>query len=100
MAQPPKSGGCGHAVLTVDRRLVDGADLAQELDRATQVCEQREVDIRSLDASELREAQVRNFNRWRNAAPRFGGFQGEIDHLKDWLERRTTWIDAQLAGSP
>jgi len=51
-------------------------------------------------ANELREAQVRNFNRWRNAAPRFGGFQGEIDHLKDWLARRTSWIDAQLVSSP
>ena len=49
---------------------------------------------------ELKEAQVRNLNKWRSAAPRFGGFQGEIDHLKDWLARRTTWIDAQLAGSP
>ena len=51
-------------------------------------------------ADELREAQVRNFNKWRNAAPRFGSFQGEIDHLKDWLARRTTWIDAQLASPP
>ena len=48
-------------------------------------------------ADELKEAQVRNFNKWRNAAPRFGSFQGEIDHLKDWLSRRTAWIDAQLS---
>jgi hypothetical protein len=59
--------------------------------------------IRSLIdsmADELREAQVRNLNRWPDAAPRFGGFQGEIDHLKDWLSRRTAWIDAQLASRP
>jgi hypothetical protein len=48
----------------------------------------------------LDEAQIRNFNKWRNAAPRFGSFQGEIDHLKDWLARRTAWIDAQLGSSP
>ena len=51
-------------------------------------------------ADELNEAQVRNFNKWPGAAPRFGGFQGEIDHLKDWLARRTAWIDAQLVNSP
>jgi hypothetical protein len=51
-------------------------------------------------ADELNEAQVRNFNKWRNAPPRFGGFQGEIDHLKDWLARRTAWIDAQLGFPP
>ncbi|MBA7476869.1 hypothetical protein ES707_12265 [subsurface metagenome] len=50
-------------------------------------------------ADELMEAQVRNFNRWRNAPPRFGSFQGEIDHLKDWLARRTAWIDAQFVSS-
>ncbi|MFH1717559.1 MAG: CotH kinase family protein [Planctomycetota bacterium] len=49
-------------------------------------------------ADELKEAQVRNFNRWPNAAPRFGSFQGEIDHLKNWLARRTSWVDTQLAG--
>ncbi|MCP4607361.1 MAG: hypothetical protein GY845_01420 [Planctomycetes bacterium] len=49
---------------------------------------------------ELKEAQVRNFNKWRSVGPRFGSFQGEINHLKDWLQRRTTWIDAQLEGSP
>jgi hypothetical protein len=47
---------------------------------------------------ELKEAQVRNFNKWRSVAPRFGGFQGEINHLKDWLARRTAWVDTQLAG--
>ena len=51
-------------------------------------------------ANELKEAQVRNFNRWRNAPPRFGSFQGEIDHLKDWLARRTAWIDAQFVSPP
>ncbi|MFH1883669.1 MAG: hypothetical protein ABIL62_13295 [Planctomycetota bacterium] len=38
--------------------------------------------------------------RWRNAAPRFGSFQEEIDHLKDWLARRTAWIDAQFVSPP
>jgi len=49
-------------------------------------------------ADGLREAQVRNQNRWPSVAPRFGGFQGEINHLKDWLARRTSWLDIQLAG--
>ncbi|MBN1804372.1 MAG: CotH kinase family protein [Sedimentisphaerales bacterium] len=50
-------------------------------------------------ADELDEAQVRNFNKWHDVRPRFGSFLGDIEHLKDWLERRTAWIDDQL-GSP
>ncbi|MGB2863042.1 MAG: CotH kinase family protein, partial [Sedimentisphaerales bacterium] len=49
-------------------------------------------------ANELKEAQVRNFNRWPNVSPRFGSFQGEINHLKDWLATRTAWIDAQFVS--
>ena len=51
-------------------------------------------------ADEIREAQARNYERWSGRGPRFGGFQGEIDHLKDWLARRTTWIDGQFAAPP
>jgi len=51
-------------------------------------------------ADEIREAQVRNFQKWSSQGPRFGGFQGEIDHLKDWLRTRCTWIDSQFVAPP
>ena len=38
----------------------------------------------------------RNQQRWPQVPPRFGSYQGEIDHLKDWLETRANWIDAQF----
>lgn len=50
-------------------------------------------------ASELSEAQVRNFQRW-NDQPRFGGYQGEVNHLKNWLATRLSWMDNQFAPVP
>ncbi len=50
-------------------------------------------------AAELDEAQVRNFQRW-SEQPRFGGYQGEVDHLKDWLATRLDWMDGQFAPRP
>ncbi len=51
-------------------------------------------------AAEIREAQVRNFAKWTSVRPRFGGFQGEIDHLKQWLQTRCRWIDSQFVAPP
>jgi hypothetical protein len=51
-------------------------------------------------ANEIREAQVRNTQKWPGQGPRFGGFQGEIDHLKQWLETRCTWVDSQFVTPP
>ncbi len=51
-------------------------------------------------ADEIREAQARNFQRWSGQGPRFGGFQGEIDHLKQWLQTRCTWVDGQFVAPP
>jgi hypothetical protein len=51
-------------------------------------------------ADEIREAQVRNFAKWTSVGPRFGGFQGEIDHLKQWLQTRCRWIDSQFVAPP
>lgn len=47
-------------------------------------------------AADLNESQVRNFQRWSNQ-PRFGSYQGEVNHLKDWLATRLSWMDAQFA---
>ena len=51
-------------------------------------------------AGELSEAQVRNFQRWTAVQPRFGGYQGEVNHLKDWLRDRVEWMDTQFLARP
>jgi len=51
-------------------------------------------------ADEVREAQVRNQAKWPGVGPRYGSFQGEINHLKQWLETRCTWIDSQFVAPP
>lgn len=51
-------------------------------------------------AAEIREAQGRNENKWSNVRPRYGGFQGEINQLKDWLATRTAWVDSQFVIPP
>ena len=48
----------------------------------------------------LQEPAVRNFQKWPGTSPRYGSFQGEVNHLKDWLTRRATWIDAQFIEPP
>ena len=51
-------------------------------------------------AAELNQAQVRNFQRFSDDLPRFGGYQGEVNHLKNWLATRLDWMDGQFAPRP
>jgi len=51
-------------------------------------------------AEEVREAQARDTQRWPQYGPRYGGFDGEIAALKDWLRTRSTWIDSQFIQPP
>ncbi len=50
-------------------------------------------------AATLNEAQSRNFQRWSDQ-PRFGGYNGEVNHLKNWLATRLSWMDGQFAPRP
>ncbi len=53
-------------------------------------------------AAELREAQQRNLDRW-NQRPRsqFGRtYQGEVNHMKDWLARRMRFMESQFVDPP
>ncbi|MCS1410224.1 MAG: hypothetical protein M2R45_03414 [Verrucomicrobia subdivision 3 bacterium] len=53
-------------------------------------------------ADELREAQARNLDRW-NQRPRsrYGGtYQGEVDHMKDWLADRSRFMERQFVDPP
>jgi hypothetical protein len=58
-------------------------------------------------ASLLNEAQTRHFDKWKilgvNPGPPETGFQpatysGEIQKFKDWINRRLTWLDANMIG--
>jgi len=59
-------------------------------------------------ADELREAQRRNFSKWRQHPPNGGnfatpesrGWTAEISHMKGWLKARVNWLDAQYHASP
>ena len=50
--------------------------------------------------AEVSEAAERNFDRWTGVPPRNGSHQAELDHLKNWLERRILWIDSQFPRPP
>ncbi|HIL70512.1 MAG TPA: hypothetical protein EYG38_11760, partial [Verrucomicrobia bacterium] len=57
-------------------------------------------------ALQVSETQDRNFDRWPENSPNGGsfsslpGWNGEIGHLKGWLERRAEWIDSQFPSVP
>ncbi len=53
-----------------------------------------------LQADQITEAQERNFQRWTDIPPDFGSWQGEIDHLKNWITQRLQWIDLQFLPQP
>lgn len=48
--------------------------------------------------AEVRQAQPREQTRW-GVQPR-GGFQGEINSLKNWLQARTGFMDSQFVSPP
>jgi hypothetical protein len=51
-------------------------------------------------ADEIREAQVRNFQRWTGLVSPNGGWENEVEQLKDWIRRRADWVDVALFESP
>ncbi len=70
-----------------------------ELRRGSFSTENLDATIDTM-AAEIWEAQIRNFQRWSGYGPRFGSFQGEIDHLKQWLRTRCDWVDGQFVAPP
>lgn len=71
-------------------------DRWQEL-RKAQFSPQNIHSVIDSMANELREAQVRDLQRW-GQTPRFGGYQGEIDHLKQWFSDRCAFMDSQFVA--
>ncbi len=53
-------------------------------------------------ADSLREAQDRNEDRWgQRPRSQFGRtYQGEINHMKDWLSRRSQFMESQFVDPP
>jgi hypothetical protein len=56
---------------------------------------------------QLSEAAVRNYAKWTATPPRDGpdagtqgSFRDEMDIVRDWLKRRTAWLDAQFPVRP
>ena len=49
-------------------------------------------------ASILGDAADRDYRRWSRS--RYCDFEGEIDHLKDWLITRAEWIDSRWLPKP
>lgn len=55
---------------------------------------------------EIAEARERDIARWDSIAPRTGSYgldgtqQGEIDHMKWWVDYRLNWIDTFLLERP
>ncbi len=57
--------------------------------------------IDQLGAEVGAEAAARDAARWpNNASPTGRGLAGELDHLKNWIERRAEWIDHQFLAPP
>ena len=58
-------------------------------------------------AAQLNEAQQRNFQRWpilgRRIHPNYyvgGSYGAEITWMKQWIQKRVAWIDAQFVAPP
>jgi hypothetical protein len=51
-------------------------------------------------AAELTQAAARNFIRWSDRPPRYGGWAGEVASLRTWFVNRLNWIDSQFTRPP
>ncbi|HEX7860941.1 MAG TPA: lamin tail domain-containing protein [Verrucomicrobiae bacterium] len=49
---------------------------------------------------EVRTAQPREQAKWGNNAPPRGGYQGEVNYLKSYVQARSEFIDSQLVRPP
>ena len=78
------------------------AEVHRPMVRAARARSARRASMRRSTRWPTRFARPRSAitQKWPGQGPRFGGFQGEIDHLKQWLETRCTWVDGQFVAPP
>ncbi len=50
-------------------------------------------------SGQVRNAQPREFAKWR-VSPRGGTYATEVQHMKNYVRDRTSWIDSQLVRPP
>jgi hypothetical protein len=80
----------------------DPAFKARYRDRFLRLLDQ-ELSAAKLDemvdglTRQIGAAAQRNFARWPESQPRNGSYDAEVQLLKEFLRRRSTWIRAQLA---
>jgi subtilisin-like proprotein convertase family protein len=63
--------------------------------------------ILDSEAQFINEARIRNFNywpilgkyTWPNPAPWADTYEGEMDKLKNWINNRIAWLDANMPGT-
>ena len=64
----------------------------------------REFSLQRMNAlidsltAQITEAQVRNFDRWTGLINPEGGWEAEIQKIKNWIKKRVAWMDIQLIG--
>ena len=54
----------------------------------------------AAETGELASAAARNFVRWADKPPRFGGWSGEVANLQNFLLNRLSWMDSQFTRPP
>ena len=74
--------------------------------RESEMSDSKLTELVDHFAARVEATQERNFDRWPEVSPNGGefsnlpGWEGEVDHLKQWLVRRAAWIDSQFLSKP
>ena len=68
--------------------------------RATTLSEKNVRAIIEQFATEINEAQVRNFDRWGRDPIDHDDWRGEVDFLAEWVSRRLRWMDTRFVSAP
>ena len=75
-------------------------DRYQEL-RETVFSQTNLLGLADFYANQCRESQPRDVGRWPGVTtPRFGGYQGEVQNMKDWMTNRLHFMDTNFLPRP
>ncbi len=74
--------------------------------RETEMSDEKISLLVQFLADQVAPVQGRNFDRWPEVSPNGGqfsslpGWEGEVEHLENWLTLRSRWIDSQFPSKP